>query len=295
MDLRQARYQAVERLGREYKITKICKTLRICRSAYYEWKTEPQSKRECANNKLLQHITRIHRESKGTFGSPRIVIKLKEEGIYCNHKRVERLMKENDIYSKTKRKFKITTDSNHQLPVCENILVRNFKPEKANQSWCSDITYIRTAEGWLYLAVVLDLFSRRVIGWSMSESMSKQIVMDSFMMAWESRGKPQGVIFHSDRGSQYASNDFRNLLQKLEVIQSMSRRANCWDNACAESFFASLKKEEVYLNVYATREQAKSCIFEYIEIFYNAYRPHSYVDGLSPNQYEMMKARENKA
>ena len=195
-------------------------------------------------------------------------------------------MKENNIYSKTIKKFKVTTDSKHDHPICSNLIKRDFKPGKINTLWCSDITYIKVGQGWLYLAVVIDLYSRKVVGWSMSESMSRKLVIDSFMMAWRSRGKPEDLIYHSDRGSQYASKEFQKILKDLGVKQSMSRRANCWDNACAESFFASLKKEEVYLTKYLTREQAKNCIFEYIEIFYNSYRPHIHVGGLSPNQYE---------
>lgn len=273
----------------------ICKTLSISRAAYYAWKRRPQSPRTLVNKTLLQEIKTIHKKSKYRFGSPSILMKLKEQGIHCNHKRVERLMKENSIYSIVKKKFKVTTDSNHEFPVCPNLVQRNFSPEKANQLWCSDITYIRTSEGWLYLAVVIDLFSRKVIGWSMSESMSRKLVIDSFMMAWNARGKPDSLIYHSDRGSQYASHDFQNLLKKLGVKQSMSRKANCWDNACAESFFASLKKEEVYQQKYQNRVEAKACVFEYIEIFYNAYRPHSFAGGLSPNQYEDMKSKEKVA
>lgn len=279
----------------DFSVMRICKTLKISRAAYYAWKASPVSSRDLANSTLLTQIREIHQKSNRRFGSPSVLMKLKEQGIHCNHKRIERLMKENQIYSKVKKKFKITTDSNHKFSICPNLVERDFSPQKVNTLWCSDITYIRTGEGWLYLAVVIDLFSRKVIGWSMSESMSRALVIDSFMMAWSKRGKPENLVYHSDRGSQYASHDFQNLLKNLNVKQSMSRKANCWDNACAESFFASLKKEEVYQQKYQTRVEAKACVFEYIEIFYNAYRPHSFTTGLSPNQYEDMKSKEQVA
>lgn len=279
----------------DFSVMRICKTLKISRAAYYAWKASPVSSRDLANSTLLTQIREIHQKSNRRFGSPSVLMKLKEQGIHCNHKRIERLMKENQIYSKVKKKFKITTDSNHKFSICPNLVERDFSPQKVNTLWCSDITYIRTGEGWLYLAVVIDLFSRKVIGWSMSESMSRALVIDSFMMAWSKRGKPENLVYHSDRGSQYASHDFQNLLKNLNVKQSMSRKANCWDNACAESFFASLKKEEVYQQKYQTRAEAKACVFEYIEIFYNAYRPHSFTTGLSPNQYEDMKSKEQVA
>lgn len=274
---------------------KICKTLCVAKSGYYRWKKYPVSKRDLLNEELIETIKLIHEKSRKCFGSPRITVKLKESGYKCNHKRVERLMKENDIKSTAKKKFRITTDSNHKNKIFPNLAERDFKPVDKNKLWCSDITYIWTTEGWLYLAVVLDLFSRKVIGWSMSESMSKQLVIDSYMMAYTAREKPKDLIYHSDRGSQYASNAFQDLLKSHAVKQSMSRKANCWDNACAESFFASLKKEEVYQNIYITRKEAKSCIFEYIEIFYNSYRPHSFIQGLSPNKYEEMKSKEKVA
>ena len=244
----------------------------------------------------MRRIRSIHQKSRERFGSPNITQKLKEEGLNCNHKRVERLMKKYDIRSKVKHRFKVTTDSNHQSPVCPNLIERNFSPVSSDELWCSDITFIDTDEGWLYLAVVLDLYSRKVIGWSMGERITRQLVIDSFTMAWESRGQPKGLIYHSDRGSQYASIEFRELLKRYGIKQSMSRKGNCWDNACAESFFASLKKEEVYLQKkYSTRTQAKSCIFEYLEVFYNSYRPHSYNDGLSPNEYEKKKLNQKVA
>jgi transposase InsO family protein len=260
----------VNKLRSDFAVEKICDALSISKSGYYKWRKKPYSKRDESDKVLLEFITQIHFSSNQRFGSPRIVAKLREQGQNCNHKRVERLMKENNICSKAARKFKVTTNSNHDKNISPNLLRRDFNPPAANHVWCSDITYIRTLEGWLYLAIVIDLYSRKVVGWSMSKSMSRHLVIDSFNMAWEGRGKPEGLIYHSDRGSQYASNDFRNLLGSCCVSQSMSRAGDCWDNACSESFFASLKKEEVYMTpIYPTRAIAKDCIFEYIEVFYN--------------------------
>lgn len=235
---------------------------------------------------LLKVIKDIHEKSKGIFGSPAVNSKLKEMGYEYNHKRVERIMRDNNIRSKARKKFKITTDSSHKMQVAPNLLKRDFSPEKENQAWCGDITYIRTDQGWLYLATVMDLYSRRIIGWSLSENMTRKLVIDAFNNAYNEREKPLGVIFHSDRGSQYASDDFKTTLKKAKCRQSMSRKGDCWDNACAESFFGSLKKEQVYRNKYKTRAEARQSIFWYIEVFYNRYRPHSYLGGISPVTFE---------
>jgi len=249
-------YKVVKELSSEFGVERTCKALGYSKTSFYRKRKQPETQRELSNKKLLIEIKRIHNESKQIFGSPSVISKLKEEGFHCNHKRVAKLMKDNNIRSKTVKKFKITTDSNHERPICPNLIKRDFKPKKINTLWCSDITYVKVGQGWLYLAVVIDLYSRKVVGWSMAETMTRQLVIDSFMMAWQGRGKPSELIYHSDRGSQYTSHDFQSLLKDLDVQQSMSRRANCWDNACAESFFASLKKEEVYLTTYATVLQA---------------------------------------
>jgi len=280
----------------EFAVEKICDALPISKSGYYKWKKKPYTDHYEDDLVLLEFIRNIHRDSNERFGSPRIHAKLKEQGRNDNHKRVERLMRENDIRSKAARKYKVTTDSNHDKNISPNLLRRDFNPPEPNHVWVSDITYIETLEGWLYLAVIIDLYSRKVVGWSMSKTMSRHLVIDAFNMAWVSRGAPEGLIFHSDRGSQYASNDFRNLLGRCCVSQSMSRAGDCWDNACSESFFASLKKEEVYMTpVYPTREYAKDCIFEYIEIFYNSYRPHSFNGQVSPNRFEEINSTEKVA
>lgn len=280
----------------EFAVEKICDALPVTKSGYYKWKKNPVSKREESDLVLLEFITGIHFRSRERFGSPQILNKLNEMGEFPNHKRVERIMRDNDIRSKAAKKFKVTTNSNHDKNISPNLLRRDFNPPAENHVWASDITYIRTIEGWLYLAVIIDLFSRKVVGWSMSKTMSRHLVIDAFNMAWINRDEPEGLIFHSDRGSQYASNDFRDLLGRCCVSQSMSRAGDCWDNACSESFFASLKKEEVYMSpIYPTRKYAKDCIFEYIELFYNDYRPHSFNDGVSPNHFESIKSAGDSA
>jgi len=281
----------VEEFRDEFGVERSCNALYVSRSGYYSWRKQPVSNRELENSELLKLIKEIHAESRGIFGSPAINSKLKELGHNYNHKRVERVMRENNIRSNAKKKFKVTTDSKHMMPVADNLLQRDFSPEQKNQAWCGDITYIRTDEGWLYLATVIDLYSRKVIGWSLDENMTRQLVIDAFETAYQQREKPEGVIFHSDRGSQYASKDFKTVLSLSKAKQSMSRKGDCWDNACAESFFASLKKEMVYRNHYRTREEARATIFWYIEVFYNRYRPHSYLNGISPEIFENKKQK----
>lgn len=288
-------YKTIESIRTEFSVEKICKALSISRSGYYKWKSYSRVPVRDKDFELLVEIKKIYGTSKGRFGSPKINAKLRENGIIVNHKRIERIMRENNIRSKTTKKFKGPSSSKHCERISSNLLDRDFSPSYKDQAWCSDITYIRTKEGWLYLAVVIDLFSRKVIGWSMSDNMKKEIVINAFNMAWEHRNRPANFIFHSDRGSQYGSDEFRYLLFQSGAIQSMSRKGNCWDNACAESFFASLKKEEVYQKEYKTIEEAKSCIFEYTELFYNAYRPHSFCAGVSPNTFEFKNNHRNIA
>lgn len=267
----------------------MCKTLEVSKGNYYKWLAEPVSEREKANIELTEKIRKIHKESKHTYGSPRVAAELKKQGINAGHNRVARLMSDNEIKAKMKRRYKNTTDSSHLLPVAENILNRDFKADMPNQKWVSDITYVWTLSGWLYLCTVIDLYSRKVVGWSMDDNMETGLVVKALDMACVSRNPARGLIFHSDRGSQYASKDFRDILKDKGFIQSMSRKANCWDNAVAESFFHSLKTEELYFNKFYDKYQAKSCIFEYIELNYNRKRSHSYLGYLSPHQFELSK------
>jgi transposase InsO family protein len=264
----------------------MCDVLSVSRSGYYAWLKKPVSKRQLANAKLLEKIRTVHHNSGESYGSPRVYQALKKQGEPCSENRVARLMREDGLRAKTKRRFKATTDSKHNLPVAPNLLNRDFSPEEPNQVYAGDITYIWTTEGWLYLAVVIDLFSRSVVGWAMDKRMTRQLVMDALTMAVLRRRPPSGVIFHSDRGSQYASADFQSLLAKHGMRCSMSRKGDCWDNAPVESFFGSLKQELVFHQRYPTRFHARQSIFEYIERFYNRRRLHSTLGYKSPGDYE---------
>ncbi len=227
-----------------------------------------------------------HKKSKETYGARRIAEEVKAHGIPCGRTRAGTLMKLADVTAKQKKKFKATTDSKHNLPVAPNLLNRQFAVKEPDMVYVSDITYIWTREGWLYLAVILDLFSRQVVGWSLSNRMSRKLIMNALLMAiWRRRPAP-GLIFHSDRGSQYCSNDFQKMLKTHGMLSSMSRKGNCWDNAVAESFFGSLKTERVFFSNYTTREEARRDIVDYIEMFYNSNRRHSYLGYVSPKEFE---------
>lgn len=270
----------------EFPISVMCDVLSVSRSGYYAWKKNLGSKRKRENNKLLEKIRAVHRNIDDSYGSPRVYRELKNQGEACSENHVARLMREDGLRAKTKRRFKATTNSNHNLPVAPNLLNRNFSPEKPNEVYAGDITYIWTTEGWLYLAVVIDLFSRSVVGWAMDKRMTRQLVMNALTMAVQRRSPSSGVIFHSDRGSQYASADFQKLLVKHGMRCSMSRKGNCWDNAPVESFFGTLKQELVFHQKYPTRFHARQSIFEYIERFYNRRCLHSTLGYKSPADYE---------
>ncbi len=263
--------------------------LKVSKSGYYEWLNASESSRSIENRYILNEIKTIHEKSRKIYGSPKIIKDLKKKGVKCGKNRVIRLMRENNIRSIAKKKFKVTTDSKHNNPVCPNILNRMFDVKKTNKVWVSDITYIFTKEGWLYLCVVIDLCSRKIVGYSMSDSLKSDIVIRAFLMAWTMRKPDKGLIFHSDRGVQYTSYKFQELLKSKGVISSMSRKGNCWDNACSESFFHLLKTEEVNHKKYETKEVAKNKIFEYIEVFYNNFRTHSYLNYMSPREFEEKK------
>jgi putative transposase len=235
---------------------------------------------------MLVEIRAIHAEVKARYGSPRVHAELSARGHECCVNTVAKLMRDHDIRAKTARKFRCTTDSNHDLPVAENLLDRQFDPASANESWVADITYIPTREGWLYLAAVEDLYSRRVVGWSMADHLESRLVVDALALAVERRLPGEGLLAHSDRGSQYASDHYQSLLARHGITCSMSRRADCWDNAPMESFFASLKKELVHGADFATRAEARAAVVEYIEVFYNTRRRHSSLGYVSPAEYE---------
>jgi len=248
----------------------MCKVLDVSRSCFYAWEKRPESKRTKENKTLLQDIHKIHNKSKKVYGSKKIIeIINRKRNKPVNHKRIERIMSQNGIKSKVSRKFKATTNSNHKLPVAENILNRNFSVDKPNGKMVSDITYLWTDEGWLYIEGIMDLCGQKIVGLSMSEKMTKELVINALNSVYIRTGKPTGVILHSDRGSQYCSHDYQNLLKKYGFICSMSRKGNCWDNAPMESFWGKLKCEWLYGTRFKTREQARAAAFEYVEIFYN--------------------------
>lgn len=260
--------------------------LAIERSGYYAWLKKVPGKRSQSNVALDQKILTTFHQHKGRYGAPRLTDELRGEGERVSKNRVARRMKALEIRAKGKKKFKATTDSKHDLPVASNLLNRDFSATKPNEKWCGDITYVWTDEGWLYLATVIDLYSRKVIGWSLQSTMTKQLVCDALMMALWRRGFPRKVLFHSDRGSQYCSHDYQNMLKHYGLKCSMSRKGNCWDNAVAESFFHSIKTELIYHERYTTRENAKQSIFHYIEVYYNKLRRHSTIGSLAPEVFE---------
>ena len=261
-------------------------SLKISRSGYYASIGREPSKRAREDAELVREIQDIHRASRSTYGSPRVHIELEARDFQVGRHRVARLMRENGITAHFKRPFRCTTDSKHSLAVAENHLSRNFAVDGPDRAWVTDITYLWTAQGWLYLAVVLDLFSRRVIGWSMAEHLRTELVLGALNMALGQRAPSQDLMHHSDRGCQYASQAYRDALAAHGIECSMSRKGDCWDNAVAESFFGTLKTELVHRTRWATRLAARTAVFEYIEVFYNRLRRHSYLGYLSPVDYE---------
>jgi transposase InsO family protein len=235
---------------------------------------------------LLSQIRIAYGRNRGVYGSPRITEELRDQGYVCNEKRVARLMRESGIRAKTVRKFKVTTDSKHNLPVAPNLLDRQFTASRPNAVWVSDITYIWTSEGWLYLAGIVDLYSRQVVGWAMSRRIDGQLTLSALRQAIARRHPDRGLLHHSDQGRQYAAGDYRDLLADHGMVASMSRIGDCWDNAVMESFFGTLKTEMVYFEKFSSREEAKTKIFEYIEVFYNRQRRHSTLGQLSPAEFE---------
>lgn len=266
--------------------------LRVSRSGYYAWQGRPESRRSRENRLLVVCIRAVHEERrKRCYGSPRMHQELRQQGRNCGRHRVARLMRENGIQAVGRRKFKVTTDSDHQRPIAPNILARDFEATGPNQKWAGDITYIWTQEGWLYLAIVLDLFSRMVIGWSIKPRLTANLACEALRMAIANRLPLHAPLMHSDRGSQYASKDFQRILSAFGITCSMSRKGNCWDNAVLESFFASLKTECIYQLDLQTRQQARHELFDYMEVFYNRERLHSALDYVSPWEFEQHNSR----
>ena len=280
------RYQFIREHREAFPVNRMCRVLEVGRSGFYAWLNRRESPRSCENRCLVVEIKAVHKESRRTYGSPRVHADLKDKGYVIGKHRVARLMRENGVVSKHKRKFRATTHSKHDHPVAENRLKRRFNVSEPNQYWVSDITYIPTREGWLYLAVTIDLFNRRVIGWAMDRWINRWLVMRALNMAIKNGTLKPGLIHHSDRGVQYACQDFQALLEANCIECSMSRKGDCWDNAVAESFFHTLKVELIHDRNYKTRQEAKKDIFEYIEVFYNRQRRHSYLGYLSPVEFE---------
>lgn len=264
----------------------MCQVLQVTPSGFRNWRRRPLSPRKTEDERLKLLIEDIYHQHKGRYGAPRIQAELAVRGHHHSVRRIARLMRDLGLYGKTRRKFVKTTDSKHVLPVAPNLLDRNFTPETPNSIWASDITYIPTKEGWLYLAVTMDLFARAIVGWSMDSSMTTELPLSALNMAISRRNPPAGLIHHSDRGSQYASQIFQTALLENEMLCSMSRKGDCWDNAVIESFFETLKRELVDGCVYRSHEEAKKAIFEYMEVYYNRKRRHSSLEYLTPLEAE---------
>lgn len=265
----------------------MCEVLKVSRSGYYAWCDRTPSEREQHRRELIEQIREVHAQSFGTYGSPRIHAELIDRDIKVCVNTVARLMQQAEIRSIMHRRFVVqTTDSTHDLPVAENLLDRQFAADLPNQKWCCDITYIPTAEGFLYLAAVMDLYSRRIVGWSMTDHLRTELCADALAMALHARQPGTGLIHHSDRGVQYASGDYMQILQSHDIMVSMSRLGDCYDNAAMESFWGTLKTELVHHQEYRTREQARQSIFKYIECWYNRKRRHSAIGYRSPEEFE---------
>jgi len=281
------KYRFIEKHQDRYSVGRVCALFGISRSGYYAWKKRRPSQREQINQALIDHIRRIHKMSRKAYGSPRVYAQLKKQGYACNQKTVARLMHQDGLKGQRKYRKVITTNSKHSFPVAPNVLNREFQADKPNQKWVGDITYIPTEEGWLYLAAILDLFSRKIVGWEMSSQIDAVLVENALRMALYQRQPGKGLLHHSDRGVQYASHQIRNILASNQVQVSMSGRGNCYDNAVMESFFGTLKNEWVHHQKYKTRSQARTDIFSYIEGFYNTVRLHSTLGYLSPVEFEV--------
>jgi putative transposase len=289
------RYRFIEAEKAAYPVRLICRLLQVSRSGYYAWRTRPESPRAQVDRRLLINLRAAFNASRHTYGSPRIHQELRAQGHPDGRHRIARLMRVHGLRGRHRRRFRTTTQSNHAHPVAANVLARRFDPRAPNQAWVSDITYVWTLEGWLYLCVILDLYSRRVVGWAMGARIDQALTLRALNMALANRASNPGLVHHSDRGSQYAANAYRQVLAAHHVTCSMSRQGDCWDNAVAESFFATLKIELVYGARFATRAQAQHAMFEYIEVFYNRTRRHSYLGYVSPVNYEQSHASQSQA
>lgn len=280
------RYLCIDRRRNQYPVRMMCCLLEVSRSGYYAWRGRPESQRAKTDRELTELIRQIHADSDGVYGAAKITAELNEKGYRCGRHKVARLMRLAGLKGCPKTRYKVTTERDPKHPVADNLLKQDFTAEAPNERWASDITYIKTRQGWLYLAVVLDLFSRRVEGWSMSRWISRHLVINALQMAVNQRLPDSDLIHHSDRGSQYTSDDFRDELKEQKIQCSMSGTGNCYDNAVVESFFGLLKRERVNRRYYSTRDEARQDVFDYIEVFYNRKRRHGYLGNISPVAFE---------
>ncbi len=286
------KYQVMNEQRGTHGVEKMAEVLGVARSGYYSWIEGGQSVRAVEEKQLVEKIKEIQEEVSHRYGSPRMRAELLRRGRRVSKKRVARIMRENTLGARPKRRFVVTTRSEKGQEVAENLLDRNFAVPAANRVWVSDITYVATAAGWMYLCSVLDLYSRRVVGWSLSIRVDTELVLAAVAMAVIRRRPPKGLMFHSDRGVQYTSGEFQKIAKGYGFIQSMSRRGDCWDNACAETFFKTVRTELIRGKIYRSREEAREEIFKYIEVFYNRKRLHSYLGYLSPTEYEQLEERK---
>ena len=280
------RYACIDRRRDHYPVRLMCRLLSVSPSGYYAWRERPEGARVQRDRELSDKIKCIHEASKGVYGSPRVHAELVAEGVHVGRHKVAQLMCSTRLKGCPKRRYRTTTQRDPTHRVAHNLLKQDFTADGPDQRWASDITYIATRQGWLYLAVVMDLFSRRIIGWSMDRWMSRHLVVDALRMAVDARRPAGPLIHHSDRGAQYSSDDFRDELDKHGITASMSSTGNCYDNAVVESFFGALKRERVNRVRYRTREEARADLFEYIEVFYNRKRRHGYLGNISPDDFE---------
>ena len=270
-----------------FPVRAMCQVLGVSASGYYAWRRRPEPARVKQDARLAVEIAAEHKRSRGIYGSPRVHRGLRARGVRVSRKRIERLMRQNGIKGRQKRRFRRTTDSKHSQPIAPNVLDRRFDPSRPNEAWAGDVTFVATGEGWLYLAILLDLFSRRVIGWALSDTNDRALALEALNQALRSRHPPRGLVHHSDRGSPYASEDYRAALEGAGVVASMSRTGDCWDNAVSESFFATLRAELLDHERYETRAAATAAIGDYIDGFYNPQRRHSRLDYVSPIEFEL--------
>lgn len=271
-----------------FPVVLMCRLLGVSRSGFYAWKERPASTHSSDDARLSVDVAAVYKRSCGRYGSPRVHAELRAQGVRVGRKRVERLMREQGLSARPRRRFRTTTDSKHAHPIAPNILGRNFEVSAPNQAWVTDVTYVSTHEGWLYLAVIIDLYARRVVGWAASETNDTTLALAALSMATAHRKPPHGLVHHSDRGSPYASADYRCALARHGMVASMSRKGDCWDNAVAESFFSTLKVELVHKERYRTRAAAITSIGHYIQAFYNSERRHSHLDYVCPIEFELL-------